>query len=173
MFLFFPVNIKSAREPYFLGIVHGYFFAFTGTSCRKFTGKLLRSRALFWTFSRALFVGSRAKIFEIFTGTFRRSRALFAQKYQKTQNLGVHGQFLQVHGDFFLKMFTGNFEIHGHFFYCSRALFRFTGKFICKRSRANAKCSRALLRICSRALFRGSREKKTLVVHARGASGIE
>ena len=52
---FFPVNIESAREPRSLEDVHGYFFGFTGTSLRKFTGKWLRSRALFWTFSRTLF----------------------------------------------------------------------------------------------------------------------
>ena len=31
VFFFFPVNIKSAREPRFLEDVHGYFFGFTGT----------------------------------------------------------------------------------------------------------------------------------------------
>ena len=60
VFLFFPVNLKSAREPRFSEDVHGHIFAFTGTLFRRFTGKWLRSRAHFWTFSRALFRSSRA-----------------------------------------------------------------------------------------------------------------
>ena len=32
---FFPVNIKSAREPRFLENVHGYFFGFTGIFLRN------------------------------------------------------------------------------------------------------------------------------------------
>ena len=35
----------------------------------------------------------------------------------------------EVHGHFFLKVFTGILEIHGHFFDGSRALLRFTGIF--------------------------------------------
>ena len=73
---FFPVNIKSARERHFSEGVHGYIFGFTGTSFRKFTGKRFPSRALFWTFSRALFVVHGQQFFKY-------SRALFA----------VHGHF--------------------------------------------------------------------------------
>ena len=101
--------------------VHGQFF-------RKFTGKWMHSRALFGTFSRALFVVHGQKIRKMFTGTFRGSRAHFPQKYQKCRNLRVHGHFLQVHGHFFLKMFTGTFEVHGHFF-------GFTGTFLGSRAR--------------------------------------
>ena len=35
---FFPVNIKSAREPHFFELLHGHFFAFTGTLGDLFTG---------------------------------------------------------------------------------------------------------------------------------------
>ena len=30
MFFFFPVNIKSAREPRCLAFIHGHFFGYTG-----------------------------------------------------------------------------------------------------------------------------------------------
>ena len=50
----------------------------------------------------------------------------------------------EVHGHFFLKVFTGILEIHGHFFDGSRALLRFTGIFFLY-SRAHAKYSRTLL----------------------------
>ena len=66
----------------------------------------------------------------------------------------------EVHGHFFLKVFTGILEIHGHFFDGSRALLRFTGIFFFLYSRAHAKYSRTLLWKCSRALFWGSRGKK-------------
>ena len=36
--VFFPVNIKSAREPHFFELLHGHFFAFTGTLGDLFTG---------------------------------------------------------------------------------------------------------------------------------------
>ena len=94
--------------------VHGHFF-------RKFTGKWMRSRALFGTFSRALFVVHGQKIWKCL-------RALFA-----------------VHGHFFLKstknagicVFTGTFRrFTGTFFCkCSRALLRFTGTFLGSRAR--------------------------------------
>ena len=119
----------------------------------------MRSRALFGTFSRALFVVHGQKIWKC-------SRALFA-----------------VHGHFFLKstknagicVFTGTFRrFTGTFFCnCSRALLRFTGTILgspalfwvhgqdfFQKFTGNFKCSRALLRNCSRALFRGSRGKK-------------
>ena len=88
----------------------------------------MRSRALFWTFSRALFVVHGQKIRKMFTGTFRGSRAHFPQKSQNCRNLRVHVHFSQVHAQFFLKMFTGTFEVHGHFF-------GFTGTFLSSRAR--------------------------------------
>ena len=84
MFVFFPVNLKSARERCFFENFHGHFLAFTGTFWWKFTGKGVRSRALFGSFSRALFRvhGQKNRKF---------SRALFE----------VHGHVLTyVHGHF-------------------------------------------------------------------------
>ena len=60
----------------------------------------------------------------MFTGTFRNSRALFRKKYQILQMLGVHGQFLYVHGPFFWNTFRINFKVHGQFL-----RFQFTGIF--------------------------------------------
>ena len=94
VFFFFPVNIKSAREPRFLEDIHGHFFGFTGTFFRKFTGKWLRSRALFWTFSRALFRVSRAK-------KLKCSRTL----------LEVHGHILK----FKVLCSRAPANVHGHF----------------------------------------------------------
>ena len=94
---FFPVNLESAREPHFFENFHGHIFAFTGTFWTKFTGKRMRSRALFWTFSRALLCGSRV----LFCG----SRAML--KFTGTQ----------------FSWFTATFEVHGYFFSCSRVLF--------------------------------------------------
>ena len=73
---FSPVSIKSAREPCFLEDVHGHFFWFTGTFQGKFTGKWLRSRALFWTY--------HGHFFEV-----------HGQK-----KLNVHGHFLRFTGKF-------------------------------------------------------------------------
>ena len=102
---FFPVNLESAREPHFFKIFHGHIFAFTGTFWTKFTGKRTRSRAFFWTFSRAhlcgswaLFYGSRPLL--KFTGTF----------------FLVHGYFFTVHGHIFVICSRAKKNIHGHFF---------------------------------------------------------
>ena len=59
---FFPVNIKSAREPHFLENVHGHFFAFTGTLVDIFTG------TFFW-FTGRILVNVHGH-FSPFTGTF-------------------------------------------------------------------------------------------------------
>ena len=119
----------------------------------------MRSRALFGTFSRALFVVHGQKIWKC-------SRALFAVHghffLKSSKNSGIcvfTGTFRRFTGTFFCKCsrallrFTGTFEIHGHFF-------GFTGKIFFKSSRATSRCSRALLRNCSRALFQCSRKKK-------------
>ena len=66
---FFPVNLKSARERQFFLNVHGYFFAFTGTFFGKFTGKLMRSRAVFGIYSRAVFMVHGHDFLKMFTGT--------------------------------------------------------------------------------------------------------
>ena len=111
---FFPVNIKSVREPLFLANVHGYKFAFTGTFLSEFTGKKMRSRALFWTFSRALFGGSRA--------LFGCSRALF---WFTGTSFSVHGHFFSVHGHISGICSRGVAKCSRAFFsYCSRALFQ-------------------------------------------------
>ena len=73
------MDIESAREIHFFKKYHRHFFTLTDTSQQKFTGKGVRSRALYWTFSWALlsvngqrnhkclraFIGSRA-IFDCF-----------------------------------------------------------------------------------------------------------
>ena len=115
---FFPVNIESVREALFSAKVHGHKFAFTGTFLSKFTGKKMRSRALFLTFHghflvvhghflvvHGHFSGSRAPLF-LFTGTF----SLFTGTFLAF----VHGELRNVHG-YFLTLFTGTFS-------------RFTGK---------------------------------------------
>ena len=77
--------------------VHGHFL-------KKFTGKGVRSRALFWTFSRALLECSRANI------------------------VNVHGHFSRFTGSFSSKM------LHNPEFMwvsaCSRALFQVHGHFL-------------------------------------------
>ena len=110
------MNLRSSRERHFLDDFHGHFFGFTGTSCRKFTGQQLRSLAIFWTFSRALFVVHGSHFLKLFMGTFRYSRALFAQSTKLDRNWAFMGSFRRFTGTFLLKMFTGNFETIGHFF---------------------------------------------------------
>ena len=78
------------------------------------------------------------------------------ERFTDTFLLELFTGTFEVHGHFFLKMFTGIFEIHGHFF----DGFRGTCTFSYWYSRAHAKCSRTLLRKYSRALFWGSRGKK-------------
>ena len=99
------MNLESAREPHFFKIFHGHIFAFTGTFWTKFTGKRTRSRAFFWTFSRAHLCGSRA----LFYG----SRPLL--KFTGTFFL-VHGYFFTVHGHIFVICSRAKKNIHGHFF---------------------------------------------------------
>ena len=85
--------------------------AFTGTFVDLFYGHLC---------------SSRTTIFEISKGTV-------CTRVPKKPSVGVHGQFRQVQGQFFLKMFMGTFEYHGHFMYCSKAFFGFAGNFNSKR----------------------------------------
>ena len=106
---------RSSRAQF---CVHGHFF-------RKFTGKWMRSRALFGTFSRALFVVHGQKIWKC-------SRALFA----------VHGHiFLKITKNAGICVFTGTFgRFTGTFFWkCSRALLMFTGTFLGSRARVFSK----------------------------------
>ena len=114
---FFPVNIESVREPLFSAKVHGHKFAFTGTFLSKFTGKKMRSRALFLTFHghflvvhghflvvHGHFSGSRAPLF-LFTGTF----SLFTGTFLAF----VHGELRNVHGYFSHIVHRHFFKVHG------------------------------------------------------------
>ena len=118
MFFFSPVNIESVREPLFLAKVHGHKFAFTGTFLSKFTGKKMRSRALFWLFTGTFwwFTGT----FWLFTGTFLVhghlffcSRALFLCSRAHFWHLFTGS--CEMFTGIFLILFTGTFS-------------RFTGK---------------------------------------------
>ena len=133
------MNLKSARERCFFENFHGHFLAFTGTFSGKFTRKCMPSRALFWPFSRALFMVHGHQLWRNFTCTFRGSRVLFPKKNQKCWILcvfagisQVHGHISEVHGHFLLKMFTGTFRVHGRFFV-------FTGTFSCSRAKVSPK----------------------------------
>ena len=97
---FSPVNLKSARERCFFENFHGHFLAFTGTFSGKFTRKCMPSRALFWPFSRALFMVHGHQLWRNFTGTFRGSRVLFPKKIK---NVGFYVFLRAFH------RFTGTF----------------------------------------------------------------
>ena len=110
---FFPVNIESVREPLFSAKVHGHKFAFTGTFLSKFTGKKMRSRALFLTLTCTFwwFTGT----FWLFTGTFLVhghlffcSRALFLCSRAHFWHLFTGS--CEMFTGIFLTLFTGTFS---------------------------------------------------------------
>ena len=137
-----------------------------------FTGTILRSRALCSEGSRV--TGCvHGHFFGRFHGHFS---VVYGHKILKCLRVlfAVHGQFFGIskkkcarehiksarertNSANFVKMFTGTFKIHGHFFGVHGQVFfaLFTGK---------KKYSRANFRKCSRAFFRCSREKKTTLI---------
>ena len=99
--IFFYVNVKSVREPIFVEIVHGHFFAFTDTFSWRFTNKWMCSRTVFIACSRPLLEVHGQFLFNMYTGTFKGSRP---------------------HCDFKARMFTDTFP-------CSRPLFHVDRQF--------------------------------------------
>ena len=130
---------------------------------KMFTGTFLRSRALFQK-THGQEDAFTVTFLDFYTGTFRGSRAEILEN--------VHGHFSRFTGTFSSKVTKmPEFTCSRALFAGSRALFSenvhrhffgFTGKIFFKSSRATSRCSRALLRNCSQALFQCSREKKKI-----------
>ena len=159
---FFPVNIKSAREPHFFEDVHGHNFAFTGTFSEN-------SRASGCVHGH--FLGLFHGHFSWFTGRkfgnlhghFSRFTGTFSSKVPKMQEFACSRALFAGSRALFSE------NVHGHF-WCSRALFwvhgyffGFTGKIFFKSSRATSNVHGHFCEIVHGHFFEVHGEKKTLV----------